>query len=78
MKKTFYKIIAAIGAGVPLMVRASSTTIDLPTNFTAQIWTVSSDLFNSFSTYTTTIVGVLLAILVLEAVVGMIANRGKG
>jgi hypothetical protein len=51
------------------------TFITLPSNFTADIASTSSDTLSSFSPYIILILGVLLAGVVLEIVIGAIRHH---
>ena len=49
---------------------ASTSSIELPASFNSDIWAQASSLFGSFSPYITMIIGVVLAAIVLEILIG--------
>lgn len=49
--------------------------ITLPNNFTTEIASSTSDMISSFSGYVTLIIGVLLAGVVLELIIGAIRHK---
>ena len=51
------------------------TFIALPDNFTASIASTTTDTIGSFSPYIILIIGVLLAGVVLDIVIGSVRNR---
>jgi hypothetical protein len=74
MKKIFF-IISSL-AFLPAFAFAQSTpTIQLPTNFTADILSQATALLGSLGSYVTLIIGVLLALVVIEFVIGAIRHR---
>ncbi len=52
-----------------------SGTIQIPANFTADILTQSTSLLNALEGFVALIVGVLLALVVIEHVIGAIRHR---
>lgn len=55
--------------------QSASTTIQMPSDMTAQILTQATALLGSLSSYMTLIIGVLLGLVVVEFVIGAIRNR---
>lgn len=51
------------------------TIITLPNNFTADIASTSTDTISSYSPFLTLIIGVILAGVVLEIIIGAIRHR---
>jgi len=74
MKKIFYAIPIILFA--PIFVFAQSTpTVQLPSTFTSDILSQATALLASMSNFVTLIVGVLLALVVIEFVIGAIRHR---
>lgn len=74
MKKIFYAIPIILFA--PVLAFAQSTpTVQLPSTFTADILSQATALLASMSNFVTLIVGVLLALVVIEFVIGAIRHR---
>lgn len=55
--------------------QSASDTIQLPANFTSDILAQATALLNSLGGFVTLIVGVLLALVVVEFVIGAIRHR---
>ena len=68
-----------IVAFLPLFAFAqvASGTIQIPAGFTADILTQATALLGSLEPYISLIVGVLLALVVVEFVIGAIRHRGQ-
>lgn len=66
-------------AAAPLFVFAQTATdtIQLPSDMTAQVLTQATALLGSLSSYMELIIGVLLALVVVEFVIGAIRHRGQ-
>ncbi len=80
MKKIFITIsILGITAFMPLLAFAQVATdsIQLPSDFTADVLTQSTALLTNLEGYMSLIVGVLLALVVVEFVIGAIRHRGQ-
>jgi hypothetical protein len=80
MKKAFITIsILGISACMPLLAFAqvATDTIQLPSDLTAQILSQATALLGSLSSYMELIIGVLLALVVVEFVIGAIRHRGQ-
>ena len=76
MKKIFSSIsIFGILALAPVFALAQTSTIQMPSDMTAQILTQATALLGSLSSYMTLIIVVLLALVVVEFVIGAIRNR---
>lgn len=78
------KIVTAISilgilalAPVFALAQSASTTIQMPADMTAQILAQASALLGSLSSYMELIIGVLLALVVVEFVIGAIRHRGQ-
>jgi hypothetical protein len=71
------KIILVISslAFLPVFAFAQTATIQLPSNFTADILSQATALLGSLGSYVTLIIGVLLALVVIEFVIGAIRHR---
>lgn len=78
MKRALNLLILAIGA-VPALAFAdvSSTSIQLPVNFTATIWTQFNNSFAGLSDYTTLIIGTILLLVVIGELIVMLRHPGK-
>jgi len=64
------KIILILGLSIPTLAFADVTsTIQLPESFTSNIVTQVTNLLGNFSSYITLIVGVLLAVVVIEILI---------
>ncbi len=77
MKKILYTIPFIVFLPAFAFAQVATGTIELPTNFTADILTQATALLGSLSNYTTLIIGVLLALVVVEFVIGAIRHRGQ-
>jgi hypothetical protein len=76
--KKLYKILIASLAALPAIAFAdASSSIVLPDNFTAVIWNQANALFNGTATYTTMIIGTLLAITVISVLIETIRRPGQ-
>lgn len=73
MKKIFYAI--SIFFLAPVAFAQSTPTVQLPSTFTADILSQATALLASLSNFVTLIVGVLLALVVIEFVIGAIRHR---
>jgi hypothetical protein len=73
MKKIFF-IISSL-AFLPAFAFAQTATIQLPTNFISDILSQATALLSSLEGFVTLIVGVLLALVVIEFVIGAIRHR---
>jgi len=51
------------------------TFITLPNNFVSEIASTSNDMISGFSSYITLIIGVILAGVVLELIIGAIRHK---
>ncbi len=60
---------------LPVLAFAQTTTVQLPSNFTADILAQATALLTSMEGYISLIVGVLLALVVIEFVIGAIRHR---
>ena len=78
MKKLIYTI-PFLFLILPVLAFAqdASDTIQLPSDMTAQILSQATALLGSLSSYMELIVGVLLALVVVEFVIGAIRHRGQ-
>ena len=80
MKKIFITIsILGVVAFMPILAFAQVATdsIQLPSDFTADVLTQSTALLTNLEGYMSLIVGVLLALVVVEFVIGAIRHRGQ-
>ena len=79
MKKILYIFPLIDVMVLPSLVFAQVTTstIQLPSDLTAQIVGQASALLASLSSYMELIIGVLLALVVVEFVIGAIRHRGQ-
>ena len=82
MKKFLYISLIPISAAIfPFIASAqsfnASDTITLPPNFIDLLWQEAGLVFNSLSTYTTTIIGVLLAIVLVETLIILLRRPGQ-
>jgi hypothetical protein len=59
------------------LAQVATDTIQLPTDFTADILTQSTALLSNLEGFMSLIVGVLLALVVVEFVIGAIRHRGQ-
>jgi hypothetical protein len=79
MKKTFITISSLVSLAflVPIFAFAqtATNTIQMPSDLTAQILTQATALLGSLSAYMELIIGVLLALVVVEFVIGAIRHR---
>lgn len=57
--------------------QTATNTIQMPSDMTAQILTQATALLGSLSAYMELIIGVLLALVVVEFVIGAIRHRGQ-
>jgi len=74
--KNFFQILATVGVGFPLLASADVTsTIQLPASFSSEVITQVTNLLSNFSSYITLIVGVLLAVVVIEILIGAIHRK---
>jgi hypothetical protein len=53
----------------------ATTTFQLPSGFMPNIWSQTTAMFSALAPYTTAIVGVLLALVAIEFIIGAIHNR---
>ena len=80
MKKSYYKIgliILAAFAPVAALAQTASDTINLPPGFVDSIWAQATLLFDSFSSYTNMIIGVVLALIVIGELIALLRNPNK-
>ena len=80
MKKIFISIsILGVAAVMPLLAFAqvATDTIQLPSALTGDILTQATALLGSLEGYVSLIIGVLLALVVVEFVIGAIRHRGQ-
>jgi len=77
MKKAFYIFLAAALFPWVAFADVSSTSIQLPTGFTAQIWTNFNNSFAGLSDYTNLIIGVILVLLVIGELILMLRHPNK-
>jgi hypothetical protein len=70
MKKTTYILIIGFFVAPFLALADASSSISLPSDFNANIWAQAQALFTGFAGYIELIVGVILAAIVLEIVIG--------
>ncbi len=76
MKK--FLSILIISAFAPAIALAdSSSTISLPSNFNDNIWAQAQNIFTGFQSYIELIVGVILALIVIDAIIGALRNPNK-
>jgi hypothetical protein len=79
--KNIFLTISILGAGalIPFLAFAQTATdtIQLPSDLTAQILSQATALLGSLSSYMELIIGVLLALVVVEFVIGAIRHRGQ-
>jgi hypothetical protein len=78
MKKIFITIsILGAAACMPFLAFAQSATdtIQLPSDLTAQVLSQATALLGSLSSYMELIIGVLLALVVVEFVIGAIRHK---
>jgi len=75
MKKLFFLLSAILFFPLAAFAQTASDTINLPPNFNDVIWTQAGLLFTSFSGYIELIVGVILATIVLEIIVGVLRKH---
>lgn len=75
MKKIFYTIPFLLILPTFVFAQSASGTIELPSDMTAQILTQATALLGSLSSYMELIVGVLLALVVVEFIIGAIRHR---
>jgi hypothetical protein len=76
MKKIFYTIpFFLLITPVFAFAQSASDTIQLPSDMTAQILSQATALLGSLSSYMELIIGVLLALVVVEFVIGAIRHR---
>ena len=77
--KRIFLIISILGATalIPFLAFAQTATdtIQLPSDLTAQILSQATALLGSLSSYMELIIGVLLALVVVEFVIGAIRHR---
>jgi len=74
--KKFSKILAATALLAPAFTLADATsTVTLPPGFIASIWQNVQSTINGTSDYTSAIVGVILAAIVIEILVGALTGR---
>jgi hypothetical protein len=82
MKKTKITILLAlpillVAAPVLVFAQDATNTIQLPSDMTAQILTQATALLGSLGPYMELIIGILLALVVVEFVIGAIRHRGQ-
>lgn len=77
MKKIFYTIPFLLILPAFAFAQDATNTIQLPSDMTAQILSQATALLGSLSAYMELIVGVLLALVVVEFVIGAIRHRGS-
>lgn len=75
MKKIFYTIPFLLILPAFAFAQDATNTIQLPSDMTAQILSQATALLGSLSSYMELIVGVLLALVVVEFVIGAIRHR---
>jgi len=71
MKKIIFTIASLLGI-TPLVSFATTSTIALPSGFMDNMWAAFNDAFAGLSPLTYTIMGVLLALVIMETVILMI------
>jgi len=72
MKKYIFVFVSALASALAAPAGATSTTtITMPTNFVSQVLVVSTDTLTELGPYITLIVGVLLAVVVVEILIGI-------
>ena len=78
-KKLLIILTAAAALVLPIAALAqdASDTISLPPNFIDNIWAQATLLFNSFSSYTNMIIGVVLALTIIGELVALLRNPNK-
>ena len=69
MKKLFY-IIPLIAAAPALAFADASSTFALPNDFVGNIWASVTQILTALGPYTEMIIGVVLAAVVLEIIIG--------
>jgi nucleoside-specific outer membrane channel protein Tsx len=69
MKKTLF-IISLLAAAPALALADASSTFQLPTDFNANIWSQAGQILTALGPYTEMIIGVILATVVLEIIIG--------
>jgi hypothetical protein len=79
IKITILFIVPILLAAAPVFVFAqdATDTIQLPSDMTAQILTQATALLGSLGSYMELIIGILLALVVVEFVIGAIRHRGQ-
>jgi hypothetical protein len=75
MKKIFYTIPFFLILPAFAFAQDATGTIQLPSDMTAQILSQATALLGSLSSYMELIVGVLLALVVVEFIIGAIRHR---
>ena len=75
MKKIIAIISVVAFSPALALAQSASDTIQLPANFTSDILAQATALLNSLGGFVTLIVGVLLALVVVEFVIGAIRHR---
>jgi hypothetical protein len=73
----FFLPILLAAAPVFAFAQDATDTIQLPSDMTAQILSQATALLGSLSSYMELIIGVLLALVVVEFVIGAIRHRGQ-
>jgi hypothetical protein len=68
MKKIF--IISIVAAAPALAFADASSTLALPGDFVGNIWSNVTQILSALGPYTETIIGVVLAAVVLEIIIG--------
>jgi hypothetical protein len=66
---------AAILLPVLALAQDASDTINLPANFNDSIWSQAQLLFTSFSGYVDMIIGVILALVVIDFIIGALHSK---
>ena len=79
MKKTLFVFSLAAAAILPGLAFAdvSSTTIQLPGDFTAVIWSNFNAAFAGLESYTNLLIGVILTLVVIGELIIMLRHPGK-
>ncbi len=75
MKKIYAIIPIILTFPALAFAQTATNTIELPANFTADILTQATALLTSLDGFITLIIGVLLALVVVEFVIGAVRHR---
>jgi hypothetical protein len=78
MKKLFTIISSVAVAALPALVHAttSSVSLVLPSDFNSNIWDQAQATFTGLNSFTEMIIGVILAVTVIEIIIAAVAGRG--